>query len=842
MRVRSGSGGDCVGSDSEAAVQRIAGVIVSAGLFAGVFLSQASVAQTMSVPGSASVGSSGAAVYTVPISLPPGTAGVTPSLSLEYSSQSPGGGLGAGVVGVGWSLGGLPAIGRCPRTVAQDGVMGAINYDADDRFCLDGQRLMAINGGGYGADGTEYRTEIESFSRIISHGAVGAGPAWFEVRSKSGQVLEFGNTADSRILAQGKATARSWGVNKVSDTKGNYFTVTYINDTTNGQAYPTRIDYTGNTAASLAPFNSVRFIYSAGRPDVVPVYHAGSLLNTTVRLANVQTYAGSTLVADYRLAYQQGVATGRSRLSSVTLCDGSGNCLPATTFTWRDGTLTPTVISNVAGQNGALTGFVPYLGDFNGDGLPDIMWDAELGTLARSFGTRVLWTNSGNGNFTVTGNFAGQDGTLVNYSPIIGDFNRDGRADVWWYQVQGIAHIAAGPTAVWMSTPGTGFSVSAAATAPFGYSSVGIADMNSDNRYDLLWYSGSQLIVWLSNGNGSFAAASSTGAPVASVVGPFAGQTGYYRGLDVNADGHADLLWTSQSAGALALWLGAGDGTFTQVSGADTSIAGYIPYSLDVNGDGNADLLWDQADSYGRSTGQRILWISKGDGTFGVSSNAGGLNGTLAGHVANVGDFNGDGIADVLWIQVDTNGLSTGAQVGWLGKGDGTFTVMPNYGGQDGSLVGYVPVLADFNGDGKTDVLWDSHAAGSSNSTGTRLLWLSDGATPDVITNVTTGVGATATFAYKSLTDSSVYTKDNTAVDPILDAQMALQVVSRLDLSNGVGGTVGTAYTYVGAKISQDGRGFISRRTRRRAAISTAPCCRQRPHLISMMPTTMRRR
>jgi hypothetical protein len=43
--------------------------------------------------------------------------------------------------------------------------------------------------------------------------------------------MEFGNTTDSQVLAQGTATARSWAVNQVSDTKGNYFTVTYTQDT-----------------------------------------------------------------------------------------------------------------------------------------------------------------------------------------------------------------------------------------------------------------------------------------------------------------------------------------------------------------------------------------------------------------------------------------------------------------------------------------------------------------------------------------------------------------------------------------------------------------------------------
>src|SRR6185369_13578843 len=108
---------------------------------------------------------------------------------------------------------------------------------------------------------------------------------------------------------------------------------------------------------------------------------------------------------------------------------------------------------------------------------------------------------------------------------------------------------------------------------------------------------------------------------------------------------------------------------------------------------------------------------------------------------------------------------------------------------------------ADFNGDGKTDVLWDSRRLIDPRSTGTRTLWLSDGVVPDIITTVTSGSGATVAFTYKSLTDSTVYTKDNTATDPIADVQMPMQVVSRVDSSNGIGGTVATGYAYVGAKL-----------------------------------------
>src|SRR3954463_11195667 len=101
-----------------------------------------------STPGSFRVTESGAAEYRIPIQVPPGIAGVEPKLALVYNSQA-----GNGPLGVGWTLEGLSSITRCPRTAAQDGVRGAINYNADDRFCLDGQRLMAISGS-YGAEGT----------------------------------------------------------------------------------------------------------------------------------------------------------------------------------------------------------------------------------------------------------------------------------------------------------------------------------------------------------------------------------------------------------------------------------------------------------------------------------------------------------------------------------------------------------------------------------------------------------------------------------------------------------------------------------------------------------------
>ncbi len=154
------------------------------------------------------VSAGGGATQSIAIVVPPGSAGVEPRLSFNYNSQGEN-----SLLGVSWSVGGLPIIHRCPRTIAQDGFRGGINYDTNDRFCLDGQRLMLISGSAYGADGAEYRTEIDSFLKIQSFGSTGSvpgstGPLYFTVQTKGGETMEFGNTAVSAIEAQGKASIR----------------------------------------------------------------------------------------------------------------------------------------------------------------------------------------------------------------------------------------------------------------------------------------------------------------------------------------------------------------------------------------------------------------------------------------------------------------------------------------------------------------------------------------------------------------------------------------------------------------------------------------------------------
>jgi len=733
--------------------------------------------QAMTLPGQFAVGPTGAATYTVPIAVPPGTAGMAPSLSLDYSSQN-----GNGLLGIGWTLSGLPSIGRCPRTMAQDGVVGGINYDANDRFCMEGQRLVAISGT-YGADGAEYRTEIDSYSRILSHGTAGTGPAWFEVHTKSGQVMEFGHTADSQILAQGKTTARSWAVDKVSDSKGNYFTVTYVNDATNGQAYPSRVDYTGNAAANVATYNSVQFAY-ATRSDIIPQYQAGSLSQTTERLTDVKTYAGVTLVADYQISYQQSSTSGQSEISSIRLCSGNGACLPATSFGMDSSAPGNYNLTSFMSSDTCATCGIWQYGDVNGDGKLDIIH------IANNSGFVVTSLSEGNGQYSVIGFTAPWDTCLLTCGTWqVGDVNGDGRTD--------LIHMAGnGFVITWLSEGNGQYNA-------VGYQNTGdscftcgtwqVGDVNGDGMIDLIHLAGNGLVItWLSNGSGQYSLAGY------SNTGDSCFTCGTWQVGDVNGDGKTDLIHMAGD-GLVITWLSSGNGQYSlagYTSPGDTCFTCGTWQFGDVNGDGKIDLI-----HIANNAGFVITWLSEGNGQFSIVGFTAPWDTCLL-TCGNwqIGDFNGDGRADLMHM------AGNGFVITWLSQGNGQYNAVGYQNTGDSCFFTCGTwVMGDVDGDGKTDML---HNAGAAVS-GLLITWFSRPASNDLMLSTLNGLGASTNITYQPLTSSGIYSKDSTAVYPVMDIQGALRVVSRVDTSNGLGGTYSSTYAYAGAKLDLSGRGFL---------------------------------
>ena len=80
---------------------------------------------------------------------------------------------------------------------------------------------------------------------------------------------------------------------------------------------------------------------------------------------------------------------------------------------------------------------------------------------------------------------------------------------------------------------------------------------------------------------------------------------------------------------------------------------------------------------------------------------------------------------------------------------------------------------------------------------------------PDLLVSVVSGLGATQTITYAPGTNMSVMTKGTGTVFPTLDLVAPIYVVSRLDASNGVGGTYSSSYSYAGGRVDTRGRGFL---------------------------------
>jgi hypothetical protein len=119
----------------------------------------ATTAAVGSLPGSTAVSDDGTFTYSAPIPVPPGRAGMQPSLALSYASTPSEGSL-----GVGFALSGLSSITRCGQSVAIDSQYRGVELDDEDRLCLDGARLLAVEGEDMQAD-TVYRTETETWRR-----------------------------------------------------------------------------------------------------------------------------------------------------------------------------------------------------------------------------------------------------------------------------------------------------------------------------------------------------------------------------------------------------------------------------------------------------------------------------------------------------------------------------------------------------------------------------------------------------------------------------------------------------------------------------------------------------
>lgn len=726
------------------------------------------------------VSDTGAAQVNIPIVVSPGTAGMQPKLSIGYSSQG-----GNGPLGVGFSLNGLSAISRVGRTVAQDGVRGSVNLDANDRFALDGQRLIAINGQD-GANGTEYRLEFDPSSRIRSYNTQGSGPQRWVVETKGGLIIDLGLNSNSRVTAGGDLSVLTWCVTRITDTAGNTINFTYDNSgRQRGEPLLTQVSYTANTNAGLSANQSVILTYE-DRPDPRTSYFSGLTIQSLKRLARIESRHGTSLVRRYDMVYRLSQLSLSSLLTQVREV-APDDAVRTTDIDWMDGPLPAftSVRRDYPPHSSQWHYLYTEVGDFNGDGKSDMFSQGDDGLLT------VFLRRDNEADFDI-----------VRHTPAngfnrglmwLGDFNGDGLTDV-------LTRPSGSTRIVTYFSGGNGQFTSSVFDQPVAWDTgqITLGDFNGDARTDFVTGIGtSQFRTFLSNGDGTYTSVSENvswgwnGSTL--LTGDFDGD-GLTDFLSHNGPTNNQFYWTVMESD--------GDGTFTERrSHYPTSFGnghgGVPPVAGDFNGDGITDVAG--------VSGQTIT-VFLLDGAGGVTPvvNNVGISG-FGWRGDAVGAFNSDRMTDMMsW-------LGGGTQiVRFIAKGNGILE--PQI---ENNAVPWDPNntvwVGDFDGDGKADVISSyfqfTHFTSSS-------------VAEDLVTRVTNGHGGQTSFAYKPMTDDSVYTRGTGMVYPCVDFQASMYVVSSMTARNGIDGdafaggstpirTNTVNYRYVGAWSCLDGRGFM---------------------------------
>ncbi len=372
---------------------------------------------------------------------------------------------------------------------------------------------------------------------------------------------------------------------------------------------------------------------------------------------------------------------------------------------------------------GTYFGYGPLvaLGDFNNDGALDLLSTSSYYPLAPNNGglTSAL-TNSvslgrGNGTFQ-TAQFYNY-GTGGGRNIVTADFNGDGFPDVAYSFVSTGNSAQNEDFAVLLGTANGAFAAPTFAQAGSCTGNltqwIAAADLNGDGKADMVASlldntgAGCQnhtLAVMLGKGTGAF------NTPKYYSTGSTAQENRVYLG-DVNGDGKLDIVVENMD-GTISVLLNKGNGTF-KPGVLVSSIAAIYPGDLDLqvadfNGDGKADIV-ATSHVYNDYSLYNDVWVllSTGNGTFAAPTT---LVTSYNVDTPVAADFNHDGKLDLV-VTIYTCSTENGYLTGYefiAGNGDGTFTEETNTAGCNFSGQNYAPtqaVAADLNGDGNPDVL-----------------------------------------------------------------------------------------------------------------------------------------
>ncbi len=405
--------------------------------------------------------------------------------------------------------------------------------------------------------------------------------------------------------------------------------------------------------------------------------------------------------------------------------------------------------------------------DFNGDGKKDIVVSSEFNSGAAGGVGFKYYINflagNGDGTFqsvktyteTPPASFNQSSGAMPYFALISADLRGSGHKDI--VSSAGIVLFGNGDgTFTQSSTLAFPNSISASQYGP----NVVAADFNKDGKPDLAVDNGASIQILLGKGDGTFTFKETYSAT---------NNAGYIVAQDIDGDGNIDLYSGTGNNGTLGgdqfgynqgyALMGNGDGTFR---GAPSEPFMYSGTNLgDLNGDKITDVVGvNLAGTPGVLTGNSFtsyLGDGKGSFTLGATLDASSL--TIGGTTYmvsildsySVGDINGDGFADLIFIGDSSNGTAYNGIFVATGKGDGSFNT-PTFVPTSAAITDIR--LADMNHDGKLDLVYFYNLYTNSSYTSGVAIQFGNGdgtfhATPQLTPFYTSATGPSYTGAFQ---------------------------------------------------------------------------------------------
>ena len=698
-----------------------------------------------SLGGEVVVSDYGTASYSIPIEVVPGTHGMQPNLAITYSSAS-----GRGLMGMGWTLTGLSSINRTQRNSYFDGAVGSVNFNGNDRYVLDGSRLIKLSGGNYATTNAEYGTEIENFTRVKLKGTPNDTSQYFIATTDQGQIIEYGHSNGSKQILGGNVLC--WWVNKVTDPDGNYMRFEYTGS--KGEKVPSQIHYTGNDVASLGTYAKVVFQYVQD-PYVSKSWVGGKSMTQSRLLSNIAVYYGNDMVRSYSFEYDD---DRNNRLTAVVLKDSSGVELTRTTIVWgADFTNVSYQSIFSLGENSVLPG------DFNGDNIQDLFlynYDNNSGTTSW-----LVKIGDAEGNYTASSLAGTINGAVSSPSSeriFVIDIDGDGIDDIGY-----ISRLLRSGNYSFRTIRFTGV----------GYIDTLLDDNDTPEFYvgDFTGAGGIQLMKTTTT-NGNVKVLSLNGS-TASIVVPANGRIAV---TDHNGNGKSDVFVSASNRINVYEY---DEATETFVKIVDSNWTSYTP-TMDAFGDFNGDGYQDYVFAVGSST---YMKLSKGNDYTPE------YNMTCFGNIPSqslmlVCDINNEGKDDIIRPVFNYSTQKLTLNVFYSRSFSDTTIYCDNLQLQYDSIFNTFASMyhfSDLNGDGKRELLYTGSIYQNP-----VVVNFPERREHDFVVSVTNGLGKTTSLEYQYYNSPML---GNLGTD---GKRIHYPLVSRLRLPDGIGGIDTTTFTY----------------------------------------------